>query len=162
MARSNEDELFPTLHRLGFAIQVYSPIASGFLVKSPEEIEQGKGNWNPSSLWGKLHQALYGKPALLQFLRDYIELAQESGNSQSALAYRWVRYNSALAKNFGGTLLIGASSPKQLEETLSDLEKGPLEPSIAARLDEMWQGIASDAPADNITTLKQVMAAETS
>ncbi|KAL2825099.1 Aldo/keto reductase [Aspergillus cavernicola] len=159
VARTNEITLFPTLRRLGISIQVYSPIASGFLVKSPEDIKNGRGKWDSSNFFGKLLQALYGKPVLLQYLHEYIKLARESGNSQSALAYRWVRYNSALSGEFGDAVIIGASSPEQLKETLADLENGPLEPWITARLDELWKTIVNDAPSDNIATMKQLLAA---
>ncbi|PLB52554.1 Aldo/keto reductase [Aspergillus steynii IBT 23096] len=154
VARNNETELFPALRDLGFSIQVYSPIASGFLVKKPADIEQQKGKWDPSTGLGKLLQGLYGKPELLNFLREYIQLAEESGNSQAGLAYRWVRYNSALKGELGDSVLLGANGPEQLRGTLADLGQGPLEDWVVQRLDALWEGIREVAPVDNLTTFK--------
>ncbi|KAH8426597.1 uncharacterized protein LDX57_004332 [Aspergillus melleus] len=154
VARNNEIDLFPALRDLGFSIQVYSPIASGFLVKKPEDIEQQKGRWDPSTVEGKLLQGLYGKPELLSFLREYIQLAETSGSSQAGLAYRWVRYNSALRGDLGDMVLLGANGPQQLRNTLADLDQGPLEEWVVERLDALWEGIREVAPVDNLTVWK--------
>ncbi|KAF4636675.1 hypothetical protein G7Y89_g1415 [Cudoniella acicularis] len=68
IARLNESTLFPLLRRLNITIQAYSPLASGFLSKTPAEILDGKGHFNPSTILGKILQEKYGKPVFLDYL----------------------------------------------------------------------------------------------
>jgi aryl-alcohol dehydrogenase-like predicted oxidoreductase len=42
------------------------------------------------------------------------------------LALRWLSHHSALKRETGDAILIGASSVKHIEQNLVDLEKGPL------------------------------------
>lgn len=44
VARNNEPELSPVLRELGFSIQVYSPIASRFLVRDPKTSSSRKAS----------------------------------------------------------------------------------------------------------------------
>jgi aflatoxin B1 aldehyde reductase len=153
VARKNELALFPALRELGMSIQAYSPVAAGFLLKSQDDITQGKGRWDPSTLYGKLLNRNYNRPSLLQYLQDFTHLANSTGISQAELAYRWVRYNSALRGDLGDSVIIGATKSSQLEETLRGLERGPLEDSIVEKLETMWKQIEADAPDDNYVAL---------
>lgn len=148
VARRAESDLFPLLRSLNVSIQVYAPIASGLLVKTPEYINNppdGSG-WDPKIIYGSILQKLYNKPLLLDFLRQFGELSEESGVSKLGLAYRWMRYHSALRGELGDTIIFGASKEQQVEETLTEIEKGPLEDWVAKRLDKMWKPIEKDAP----------------
>lgn len=149
LSRSNETRLFPTIRSLGMSIQVYSPIAGGFLVKSPEDIIHPKqgGRWDPKGLLDGLYSNMYNKPELLEYLTRFQSLAQEAGLSQASLAYRWVRYHSVLQEE--DTMIIGASSSEQLERTLVELEKGPLDVWVVDRLEEMNKAILGIALPDN-------------
>lgn len=149
VARTNEETLFPTLRALGIRIQAYSPVAGGFLLKSTEEVahpEEG-GRWDKSRAIGSLYHKLYNRPELLDYLGRFMALAEKAGISQASLAYRWTRYHSALQD--GDTLIIGASKLKQLETTLDELDKGPLEGWVVDQLEEMGKCIIGVAPADN-------------
>ena len=44
---------------------------------------------------------------------------------------------------------IGASRGSQLEETLRAIEDGPLDNSIAKRVDKVWELVKDEAPIDN-------------
>ena len=59
VVRRNEMTLFPTLRELGVSIQVYSPMAAGFLGKTPEYIEEGKGSWDPKQPFGQFLRGIY-------------------------------------------------------------------------------------------------------
>ena len=44
---------------------------------------------------------------------------------------------------------IGATRGLQLEETLRAIEDGPLDESIANRVDNLWDLVKEEAPVDN-------------
>lgn len=52
--------------------------------------------------------------------------------SGAELAYLWVAYHSALDRDNGDALIVGTSSPEQLEETLNGIEKRPLSDTACA------------------------------
>ncbi len=63
------------------------------------------------------------------------------------MALRWITNHSLLKREFGDSIIIGASSAAQLEENLINLEKGPLPEDILKALDEGWaivKGVASN------------------
>jgi aryl-alcohol dehydrogenase-like predicted oxidoreductase len=157
-ARQNEEELFPVLRRLGISIQAYSSLASGFLVKTPADIKAGAGSFKHTTILGKILQDMYGKPAYLHFLDDYAKLAKESGNTQAGMAYRWVVWNSALKAELGDAVVLGASSAKQLRNTMEEIQKGPLEGWVVDRLERLWKTVENDAAQDNFGTYKKLAA----
>lgn len=53
-------------------------------------------------------------------------------------ALRWVSHHSMMKREYGDSVIIGASSVKHLEENLNDLEKGPLPDEVVKSLDEAW------------------------
>ncbi|UKZ78632.1 hypothetical protein TrVFT333_006378 [Trichoderma virens FT-333] len=155
--RQNETRLFPTLRKLGIAIQAYSPMAGGLLSKTPEYIEAGKGNWDPNTITGKIFRDLYYKPSYLKMLEEFGKLSSETGVSRSGLAYRWVRYHSALKSELGDEMILGSVTAQQLEEALAELDKGPLEASVVEKLEGLWQLIKDDAPIDNLISVRKVV-----
>ena len=44
---------------------------------------------------------------------------------------------------------IGATRGPQLEETLRAIEDGPLDATIAKKVDELWELVKAEAPVDN-------------
>lgn len=112
--RLNEELLFPTLRKLGISIQAYSPMAGGLLAKTPEYIEQGKGNWDPNTPAGKIFRDLYYKPSYLKMLEEFAKLSEKSGVSRTGLAYRWVRYHSVLKAELGDEMILGSVTAAQL------------------------------------------------
>jgi aflatoxin B1 aldehyde reductase len=154
--RLNETRLFPTLRKLGMSIQAYSPMAAGFLAKTPEYIEQGKGSWDPETPTGQVYRDMYFKPSYMKMLADFGKLSKDSGISRSGLAYRWVRYHSALKGGLGDEIILGAASAEQLKDTLVELEKGPLDSWIVEKIDGFWQLIQDEAPIDNLKSVRKV------
>ncbi|KAL7938402.1 NADP-dependent oxidoreductase domain-containing protein [Trichoderma chlorosporum] len=155
-ARHHETELFPTLRKLGFSIQAYSPMAGGFLAKTPEYIEQGLGSWNPDTPTGRFQRALLYKPSYMQMLGEFGELSEKSGLSRASLAYRWVRHHSGLKSHSNDEMIIGASTSDQLADTMKELEGGPLEPWIVQRIDELWELVKSEEVVDNLKASRKV------
>ncbi|KAL9534562.1 Oxidoreductase [Sphaerulina musiva] len=147
-ARKQESVLFPTLRKLNMSFYAYSPLAGGFLTKTRSDIAQGAGRFNASAFGGIYHNMFSAKASYVDALEQWASIAQEEKTTPASLAYRWVRYNSSLKAELGDALLIGASSVKQLEETLEEIGKGPLSARAVERIDQMWETIKHEAPLD--------------
>jgi aflatoxin B1 aldehyde reductase len=157
--RGSETTLFPTLRRLGISIPGYSVLASGFLVRTPEAIKAGTGNFNPDTVLGKILHEMYGKPSYIKALEEFGKLAEEAGISKAGLACRWVVWNSFLETEKGDMVVLGASSGRQLSETVREIQKGPLEGWVVERLDALWRSIEADAPGNNFETYTKLIKA---
>ena len=151
VGRHYDTTLLPLLRELQIAFYAYSPLAGGFLVKDPEMFRSGggQGRWDPHERRGAIYQHQYNKSKLVEALSEWDSIANDAGVSKAALAYRWVMYNSMIKPEFGDGIIIGASRPQQLEQTLHDIEEGPLEASIAKRIDTVWDSVKDEAPIDN-------------
>lgn len=128
----------------------YSPLAGGFLVKSAQEIEEGnKGRWDRNSTVGQQYHGMYSKPTLIAALEQREAVAESIKITRASLAYRWVRYHSALQADSDDCIIIGASSPAQLNETLEGLAEGPLPAKALPDIAAIWKFVKDEAPVDN-------------
>ena len=96
-----------------------------------------------------MYHKLYNKPTLVEALNEWDSISKESGIAKGALAYRWITYNSQLKVKFGDGVIVGASRPSQLEESLKWIKDGPLPPSVADQIEKIWQKVKEEAPYDN-------------
>jgi len=151
VARHLETLLFPTLRKLGFAFYAYSPIAGGFLTKTPQSLDEGAGRFNDVALGG-MYKKLYDKPTLREALVEWNDIAEKEQIPKAELAYRWVGYNSALDAEKGDGVIFGASSTKQIEQTAAGLKKGGLSDDAVKRIDAIWKKVEKDAPIDNFVS----------
>ena len=144
-----EKDLLPTLRRLNMSFYAYSPLAGGFLVHDAAHILRGdQGRFDKNGPVGPLYQRLYNKPKLLAVLPKWHQLAQDAGCSRAELAYRWVRYHSALSSDHGDGIVLGASSPEQLHQNLTDLSNGPLDSTTVNEIESLWASVSEEAPLD--------------
>ncbi|KAK7189760.1 Aldo/keto reductase [Paraphaeosphaeria sporulosa] len=148
VARHLETILFPTLRKLGIAFYAYSPLAGGFLTKTPADLDAGAGRFNEQAIGG-MYLRLYNKPSLRAALGEWNKIAEAEGVSKAELAYRWVGYNSALKAELGDAVIFGASKISQIEQTAGGLKKGALSKSAAEKIDEIWESVKKEAPTDN-------------
>ncbi|KAG2421313.1 hypothetical protein HFD88_005287 [Aspergillus terreus] len=149
VARRTETEIMPILRKWNIPFYAYSPIAGGFLTKSPAQlIAGGQGRWDPSQYVGKMYNALYNNPCMLRALEKFVGLSHDTGISQAELAYRWVAYHSLLRPELGDGIIVGARFGSQLDETLKGLRKGPLSADVADRISALWEDI-DESPLDN-------------
>ncbi|KAF2721104.1 Aldo/keto reductase [Polychaeton citri CBS 116435] len=149
VARLQEEQLFPTLRKLGISFYAYSPMAGGFFAKTKQYILDGKGRFDTSTFIGKLYSKLYNRPSYLEALDTWDDIAKEEGVTKTNLAYRWVRYNSILKPEHGDAIIIGGSTIEQIEQTLGAINEGPLSEKAAKRIDdEVWATIKNDAAVD--------------
>lgn len=152
VARKAEATLLPLLRELGIAFYAYSPLAGGFLTKTPASLEAGgPGRFDKETFAGQMYHKLYNRGPLVDVLVEWENIANAANASKAALAYRWVMFNSALKTQYEDGIILGASRPKQLKETLGALEAGPLEKDIADRIERIWEKVKDVAPMDNFS-----------
>ena len=149
IARKQEEVLFPTLRKLDMSFYAYSPLAGGFLTKTKNDIQAGKGRFDQSTPLGQMYGGMYAKPSYLEALSQWEQIAKDEGITRADLAYRWVKYNSPLKPEHGDAIIVGASSTKQLQETLESISKGPLSEKAVQAVDGVWETIKHEAPLDN-------------
>jgi len=144
VSRHSEQILFPTLRRLGMAFYAYSPSASGFLGKTAAQAKEQARN---APAGGPPFRRRWAEnPKFKAALEKWGAVAEEEGVSGAELAYRWVAYHSALTREAGDALIIGASSLEQLEETLEGVEKGPLSDKARAGVELVWNDLKDEPP----------------
>lgn len=149
VGRRVETELFPILRKYKIAFYAYSPVAGGFLTKTPEDVANAKGRFDPKIIFGKMMNTLYNKPSMLEFLTHFGKLAAQEGISQAELAYRWIVYHSHLDGELGDGIIVGSRFGDHLTATIEGLKKGPLSEVVAERMDELWKGVEKDSILDN-------------
>jgi len=151
VSRHIENDLFPLLHKLKISFYAYSPIAGGFLVKSTASLraKDDPGRFGTGSRIGEMYTSMYGKESLFQAVDKWAEIAKDAGITKAALAYRWITFHSALKRENGDAVIVGASKAAQLEETLAAVEQGPLDDKTAKRASDIWEKVKHEAPLDN-------------
>jgi aflatoxin B1 aldehyde reductase len=151
VSRHIETDLFPLLRKLKISFYAYSPIGGGFLVKTAAQIraKDQPGRFGTNSRTGAMYTTMYGKESLFEALDEWEHIANDAGISKAALAYRWITYHSALKKEYGDGVIVGASKVAQLEETLNVIEDGPLDAKTADRVEAIWKKVEHEAPLDN-------------
>ena len=119
-------------------------------MRSAQAIKEGnQGRFDKETRIGKIYHDLYAKPSLISALEHWEQVAQKVGTTKAGLAYRWVRFNSALQGASEDGLILGASSPGQLEQTLKYLAEGPLPEEVLPDITNIWETVKHDAPVDN-------------
>lgn len=136
--RHKETALLLTLRRLGISFYVYGTSAGGFLGKS---VAQAKEMADSDAYVSATCRPYLHNPIFLEILAQWNAVAEIEGVSSAELAYRWVAYHSALRSDHGDAFIIGASSPEQLDETLSGIEKGPLSVNACVSIHEIWEKV---------------------
>lgn len=147
VARIPETELFPVLRKHNISFYAYSPLAGGLLTKTAKQIEEGAGRFGTEGF--DLYRRLYFKPAYMEALSKWEQIAKDEGIDRAELGFRWTAWNSKIDGNKGDGLVIGASRVEQLHQTVEYLKKGPVSDKAAKAIDEIWELIKHEAPIDN-------------
>jgi aflatoxin B1 aldehyde reductase len=77
-------------------------------------------------------------------------VAEQEGTTKANLAYRWVKYNSALKPEYGDALIVGATSLEQLEQTLEGLGEGPVSEAAVKAIAGIWEGVKDESWLDMV------------
>ncbi|KAF2453482.1 NADP-dependent oxidoreductase domain-containing protein [Lineolata rhizophorae] len=137
-----ESELVPCLRHYGLALQVFNPLAGGFLTgryrREATDIEEGS-RFDPKRKQGVLHRGRYWTDANFASIEALREVAQKHDLTPSECALRWLMHHSVLKDEFGDAVIVGVSSNKHLKENLAALDKGPLPEDVVQTLDEGWE-----------------------
>lgn len=148
-ARNIETELIPACKRYGLDIVVYNPLAGGlFSGKYKTKDIPAEGRYSNQSSTGALYRGRYFKDATFDALRLIEPVAQKHGLTMPEIAFRWIHHHSALNTKDNGRdgVIIGVSSPAQLENNLKDIQKGPLPQEVVDTLDQAWLIAKPTAP----------------
>jgi aflatoxin B1 aldehyde reductase len=141
--RTVEDELLPCLRKYGIEFYEYNPLAGGFLTdRYQRDVSDPKhegARFDPNTSQGAAYRQRYWNDASFDALDIIRPLATKLGMTTAEAALRWVNHHSAMKKEHGDTIIIGASSAEQLEENLTSLDKGPLPEEMVKAFDEGWK-----------------------
>ncbi|KAF4464475.1 Aflatoxin B1 aldehyde reductase member 2 [Fusarium albosuccineum] len=121
VVRGGEKELFPLLRKNNIAFSAYSPAGAGFFAGSSKTAK-------PKS-----------RPTIEAAVNKALEVASKHGIGGHAAALRWTAYHSILNRAHGDALVVGASSPEQLETNIDHIEEGPLPDDVAAAFEAVGQ-----------------------
>lgn len=149
ITRNIEPELFVACRRYGLDIVVYNPIAGGLFsgkVKSKDLVPESGRFSDVSSAQGGNYRDRYFRESTFKALQLVERATEKHGLSMIETALRWTVHHSKLKiKDGNDGILIGISSVAQLEDNLTNLEKGPLPEEVVAALDEAWQVSKADS-----------------
>ena len=137
LARSVENGLDETMHRLGVSLLAYSPLAFGLLtgkydlsgIEGPEAPEGAR-----ITRYESVRKQRWGRPDALKAARRYNALAREHGltPTQFALAFCYTKWQVA-------STIIGVTSVGQLDEDI-DAWGTTLAPEALAEIDKIrWE-----------------------
>jgi aflatoxin B1 aldehyde reductase len=136
-----EPELFPCLRKYGIAFYEFNPLAGGFLTdryhREEQNLEEGS-RFDPNRTQGQNYRRRYWNDAYFDALDILRPVAKKHGLSEAECALRWVTNHSLMKREYGDAIIIGASSARQLDENLANLEKGPLPDDVIKAFDEAW------------------------
>ncbi|KAH7147809.1 NADP-dependent oxidoreductase domain-containing protein [Fusarium sp. MPI-SDFR-AT-0072] len=138
LVRAGEKELFPILRKNGMAFYAYSPAAGG-LFSGSHKNPAPNGRFDTAHKSGSITNSLYIKPSVLGAVDKAIEVFAKHNIGGHAAALRWTAHHSILDKKYGDGLIIGASSPQQLESNVDTIEEGPLPEEVAAALNAVYE-----------------------
>ncbi|KAK7520756.1 NADP-dependent oxidoreductase domain-containing protein [Phyllosticta citriasiana] len=89
---------------------------------------------------GVLHRGCYWNDAHFGALDLLRPVAAKHGIGEAEAALRWLARHSALSKDKGDAVIVGASSSMHLEENLVALEKGPRpDDDVVEALNQGWE-----------------------
>ncbi|KAL6892453.1 NADP-dependent oxidoreductase domain-containing protein [Trichoderma longibrachiatum] len=148
ITRNIESELFVACRRYGLDIVVYNPLAGGLFsgkIKS-KDIKPESGRFAGDNAQATNYRKRYFRDTTFEALKIVEEAAEKAGLTLIEVALRWTVHHSALkVKDGNDGVIVGVSSVQQLEQNLTDLEKGPLPEEVVQALDEAWRVSKADS-----------------
>ncbi|KAF7562258.1 hypothetical protein G7046_g1852 [Stylonectria norvegica] len=141
--RGIEAELIPILRKHGMSYYAYSPAAGGFFAGNYKSAKAGS-RYDKTMDVGKLYNQIYAKPSIIAATDKALEVASTHGISGQAAALRWTAHHGALNKIYGDAVILGASSPEQLESNLVMIDEGPLPDDVVSALEAVHEEIGHE------------------
>lgn len=141
IARNIEAELIPACRRYGLDVVVYNPVAGGLFsgkIKTKDMIPDD-GRFSDAANLGARYRKRYFRESTFNAMKIIEEATEKHGLSVIETALRWCVHHSELKiKDGNDGIIIGVSSIAQLEDNLTNLEKGPLPDDVVQALDKAW------------------------
>ncbi|KAF9116043.1 hypothetical protein BGW39_002841 [Mortierella sp. 14UC] len=142
IARSVTTELLPCLKFYNIGFYAYNPICGGVLSGkykfAEDEVKEG-GRYDPNSRFGKLFRDRYWTKTNFEAVQALTAVATANNLTLLEATLRWMRHHSSLTAKDG--IILGASTVAQLEESLTELEKGPLPEAMLKAFDDAWEHV---------------------
>ncbi|KAF9284429.1 hypothetical protein BGZ88_010000 [Linnemannia elongata] len=134
-------ELLPCLKHLNIGFYAYNPISGGVLSgKYKFDVEAPEGSrYDANTTIGKMVRGMYWNKTTFEAVESLTKVATAHNLTLLEATLRWMRHHSGLTAKDG--ILIGSSKVEQLEETLTELEKGPLPEEMVHAFDEAWEHV---------------------
>lgn len=139
--RNVEPELFPCLRKYGISFYEFNPLGGGLLTGRYTQIDaeaESGSRFDSSRIQGQMYKKRYWNDHFFKALQVIREASEKAGLTMAEVALRWISHHSLMKREYGDSVLIGASSLRHIEQNLVDLEKGPLPEEVVAALDEAW------------------------
>ena len=149
LQRLVEPELFPCLRHYGIAFYMFRPLGKGLLTEKAQRgvTKHGRVDQKVKTDPNAKAAAARGETSEVEF--DAVEVirpvAQKLGMSVAEATLRWATHHSLLDGALGDGVIIGASSPTQLEENVANLQKDPLPEKMVEAFDEAWRLVKASA-----------------
>jgi aryl-alcohol dehydrogenase-like predicted oxidoreductase len=146
ITRKNEQQLFPLLKKLGIHFYAYSPLAGGFLIKTPDQIKnaESQSRFDTSTRVGQLYAGYYCKETLFSALEKFQNGCKKHNIKPSEACFSWLLNHSQLKE--GDAIILGASNMEQLREGLHDSRGVQLSSEMLQQLEDLWKAVESEAP----------------
>ncbi|PAV24322.1 Aldo keto reductase [Pyrrhoderma noxium] len=139
--RNVEPELIPCLRKFGISFYEFNPLGGGFFTgrySRLDEVVESGSRFDPERSQGKNYKRRYWNEHYFKALEIIREASEKAGLTMAEVALRWVSHHSLLKREYGDSILIGASSVNHIEQNMVDLEKGPLPEEVVKALDDAW------------------------
>lgn len=118
---------------------------TGRITAREDKVEPGS-RFDPDRWQGQTYRKRYYRDEYFQALQIVSDASKAAGLTMPEVALRWMQHHSALRREHGDAIIIGASSAKHIEENLNDFEKGPLPDEVLKAVDSAWDIVEPNAP----------------
>ncbi|KIK59872.1 hypothetical protein GYMLUDRAFT_44348 [Collybiopsis luxurians FD-317 M1] len=149
ITRDMEAELVPCARKFGLRLVIYNPLAGGLLagkVTSADDPAAAGGRFdNSGGAMGKMYRARYLQEGYFKAVEHIKAVAAEHNLRMTEIALRWCQHHSILIPSDG--IILGASSPSQLQQNCEDSAKGPLPQAVVEALDEAHRIVVASGSA---------------
>jgi aryl-alcohol dehydrogenase-like predicted oxidoreductase len=141
LARGIEQEYLPMCKEFGVSTVVYNPLAGGLLTGKhrPDAVIPGTRFDN-----NKLYQDRYWHEQYFNAVERLRQIAQSAGRSLVGLSLILLLHHTA-----SDVVILGASSPEQLNENLAAGKEGPLPEDVVKACDQVWDDLRGPLPVYN-------------
>jgi aryl-alcohol dehydrogenase-like predicted oxidoreductase len=141
LARGIEQEYIPMCRQFGIAMVVYNPLAGGLLTG-----KQQRERPLPGTRFDKVPMYIdrYWHPAYFDAVDELRGIAEKAGRSMIDLSLNWLLHHTPT-----DCVILGASTPTQLQQNLDAFGRGPLPEDTVTACDAVWQKLRGITPKYN-------------